>query len=305
MLFSALGSIGERLDSKFITAYFFPAFVAVLGTIWILITAAGGLTFAERVAQWDSAKQAIAVFIILLTTTMIAYMLQALAKPIGQLFAGRMMPRPVKTPLIRGQLRARARARLGLGGIERADRLFPRDPDETHPTAFGNTLAAAADYPRLVYAMEGFHWWPRLQPLLPAEFQEQLAAQETPMRAMLNLSLVSLYLGCLGAAALGLASSQLPIAAAWLVAGCLFASFFYRTAITQAAEFARTIWVAFDLYRYSILEQLHEQEPANLDEERALWQRLGARLHPFEEAMPTGATDAVASPGRTPEVAQS
>ena len=33
MLFSAVGSIGERLDSKFITAYFFPAFIAVLSLV--------------------------------------------------------------------------------------------------------------------------------------------------------------------------------------------------------------------------------------------------------------------------------
>ena len=55
MLFSAIGSLGDRLDSKFITAYFFPAFVAVLGTIAILVTAIGGERFAERIAQFDSA----------------------------------------------------------------------------------------------------------------------------------------------------------------------------------------------------------------------------------------------------------
>jgi hypothetical protein len=33
MLFSAVGAIGDKLDSKFMTAYFFPAFVAVLGSI--------------------------------------------------------------------------------------------------------------------------------------------------------------------------------------------------------------------------------------------------------------------------------
>jgi hypothetical protein len=31
MLFSAVGSLGDRLDPKFMTAYFLPAFVAVLG----------------------------------------------------------------------------------------------------------------------------------------------------------------------------------------------------------------------------------------------------------------------------------
>ena len=79
MLFSAMGSLGERLDSKFITAYFFPAFAAVLGTFWILVAATGGERFAERLEQLDSVQQAIAVVLLLLTTAMIAHLLRALA----------------------------------------------------------------------------------------------------------------------------------------------------------------------------------------------------------------------------------
>jgi hypothetical protein len=56
--------------------------------------------------------------------------------------------------------------------------------------------------------MESYHWWPRLLPLLPVEFQEMLRSMEAPMRAMLNLSLVALYLGGPAAVALGVAASQ-------------------------------------------------------------------------------------------------
>ena len=59
MLFSALGSLGDRLDAKFITAYFFPAFVAVLGTIVILVRALGGERFVEWIEQYDSTKEAL------------------------------------------------------------------------------------------------------------------------------------------------------------------------------------------------------------------------------------------------------
>ena len=68
LLFSAVGAIGDKLDSKFMTAYFFPAFVAVLGSIWILVTAVGGERFAERIEGLDSVKQTIGVVIILLVT---------------------------------------------------------------------------------------------------------------------------------------------------------------------------------------------------------------------------------------------
>lgn len=283
MLFSSIGSIGDRLDSKFITAYFFPAFVAVLGSTWILVAAAGGERFGERIAQLDSVEQAIGVALILLATMMLAHMLRALARPIAQLFAGRAFPELVKKPSTRNQHRVRARFAAGMAS--RGDRLYPHDPAETAPTAFGNVLAATADYPRLVYAMEAYHWWPRLLPLLPVEFQELLRSLETPMRAMLNLSLVFLYLGCLAAVALGLAASQWLTTVVALVAGLLLAQLCYRAAIAQATELARAIWVGFDLYRYEILAKMRQEEPADLESERALWQRLAGRLRELEQPM--------------------
>ena len=295
MLFSALGSIGSRLDSKFITAYFAPAFVAVLGTIWILVVSTGSERFGEWVEQLDSVEQAIAVLILVLVTSMLGHVLQALARPIAQLFAGRAWPEPFQRPLVENQRRARARARLK-ELLTRGDRLYPRDPADTAPTAFGNVLTAAADYPRLVYAMDPYHWWLRLLPLLPVEFQEMLRSIETPMRAMLNFSLVSLYLGCLGAVVLGLLEKSLLTAVVFLVGGVVVADLFYRAAITQATELARNIWVGFDLYRSEILKQLNEALPTSLEEERALWPRLAKRLRELEEQPLETTADVTAQP---------
>jgi hypothetical protein len=89
VLFSALGSLGERIDSRFITAYFFPAFVAVLGSIWILVAAVGGQRAAARIEELDSVEQGIVVGIVLLVTMMLAHMLSALARPIATFYAGR------------------------------------------------------------------------------------------------------------------------------------------------------------------------------------------------------------------------
>jgi hypothetical protein len=295
MLFSALGSIGSRLDSKFITAYFAPAFVAVLGTLWILVVSTGSERFGAWIEQLDSVEQAIAVLVLLLVTSMLGHVLQALARPIAQLFAGRAWPELFQRPLIENQRRARARARLK-ELLSRGDRLYPRDSADTAPTAFGNVLTAAADYPRLVYAMDPYHWWLRLLPLLPVEFQEMLRSIETPMRAMLNFSLVSLYLGCLGAVVLGLAERNLLTAVIFLVGGVVLADLFYRAAITQAAELARNIWVGFDLYRSEILKQLNEAIPTSLDEERALWPHLAKRLRELEEQPLETTADAVSQP---------
>jgi hypothetical protein len=275
MLISALGSIGDRLDSKFITAYFFPAFVAVLGTIAILVRQAGDARFIAWVAQFDSLQQGVIVFALLLGTFMLAHMLRAMARPIAQVFAGRAYPEVVRRLLLPVQERDHARARGDQRAMDRGERLFPRERGDLEPTAFGNILAASADYPRLVYGMETYHWWPRLLPLMPAEFQDALRALETPMRAMLNLSLVALYLGCL-AGALGMTHGDLLAAGVGLALGLFLAGVFYQAAIAQAVELARTIWVGFDLYRYEILKQMNIELPASIEAERALWPRLTA-----------------------------
>ena len=59
----------------------------------------------------------------------------------------------------------------------------------------------------------------------------------------------------------------------------------HRAAVAQAAELARHIWVGFNLCRFHMLEQLCEQEPADLDTERALGQRLAQRLRNLDELM--------------------
>jgi hypothetical protein len=292
VLFSAIGSLGDRLDSRFITAYFVPAFVAVLGSIWVLVTAVGGERFAERIAELDSVEQGIGVALILLVTLMLAHLLSALARPIATVFAGRAFPGPVREWSMRGQLNARLRNRASTFRDGREDRLYPRDPADIQPTAFGNVLAATADYPRLIYAMDTFHWLPRLLPLLPTDFQALLRSQETPMRGMLNLSLVFAYLAFLAVVVLGLLGSQEFAALLALVVGLVLSQLCYRAAVTQATDLARTIWVAFDLYRFSILEQLREEKPGDLGAERALWARLAERLRdleaPLTPTMPVG-----------------
>lgn len=283
MLISAVGAISDRLDAKFLTAYFFPAFIAVLGTSWAVVTSMGGERFVERISGLDSVEQGLLAALLLLVTMMVAHMLRTMARPIAQFFAGRAFPRLVTEPSLRGQLQARSKAQVGSEMVSRGERLFPLDVRDTAPTSFGNVLAALADYPRLVYGMDSYHWWPRLLPLLPTDFQELLRSLETPMRAMLNLSLVSLYLGCMTAIVLGLTEGNLPVAAISLVAGVVVAEVLYRAAVVQAIELARHIWVGFDLYRFAILEQLREQEPANLEEERALWARLSQRLRSLDD----------------------
>jgi hypothetical protein len=305
MFLSALGSLGQRLDAKFVAAYFFPAFVAVLGTIAIVVRQAGNTSFIAWLDQFDSLQQGGIFLVLLLGTLMLAHLLQALERPIGRLYAGRAYPELVRRLLLPAQQSDRARIRLDLSTYQRGERLFPRDPADLAPTAFGNVVAASADYPRAVYGMDTYYWWPRLLPLLPADFLEALRSLETPMRMLLNLSLVSLYLGCL-AGAIGMTHSDLLAAGVGLAFGLFFALVCYQAAIAQAVELARTIWVGFDLYRYEILKQLNEALPETLEAERALWARLGQRLQPLNAAPPAPqatASKAAAARSATPQAA--
>jgi hypothetical protein len=118
------------------------------------------------------------------------------------------------------------------------------------------------------------------------------------MRCMLNLSLVFSYLAFLAVVVLGLMGSQELTALLVLVVGVVLSQLCYRAAVSQATDLARTIWVAFDLYRFSILDQLREEAPADLDAEHALWQRLAGRLHELAAPMPSATNAAGATNSR-------
>jgi hypothetical protein len=56
VLSSALSALTERADSKFLTAYWLPAFVAVLGWLGMLAALAGPGPFVDWVKDLDSVE---------------------------------------------------------------------------------------------------------------------------------------------------------------------------------------------------------------------------------------------------------
>jgi hypothetical protein len=313
VLASALGALGDRLDSKFLTAYWLPAFVAVLGGFGILALLVG----AEQIDAWimnlDSVEQTLAVILIVLAITMAAFVLRALSRPIVKMFAGDALPRAVATWSTRGQLAGKYKAAQELG--DDADRpesvalrqrkatwlsqAFPRDDDNVQPTLLGNVLATAAEHPRVAYMIEGFLWWPRLSPLVPVEFQEMLSETQSPMIALLNLSVIFAGLALGGAPILALAGGNLTAALIVLAGGLLLSRLCYRAAVSQAVELGNRLRVGFDLYRHEILRQLNLEIPADFEEERALWQKLTAEMLglPGDRASPGEERDVEAAKG--------
>jgi hypothetical protein len=245
----------------------------------------------DWVDDLDAVEQSLAVLILLLMVTMLAFVFRALTRTITAVFAGEILPRVMAAWSTRGQLAIKHETErlLGLSSDDPASysmpsqaaipmSVFPRDDAETKPTRFGNVLAAAADHPRLAYAMNGALWWPRLTPVLPSAFQEMLSGALAPMMALLNLSIVFSALALSAIAILGLVGAQWTAAIAFLIVGFLLAWLCYRAAASQATELGSMLRVAFDLYRYEILHQLDIERPGDPSAERALWQRLTIQM---------------------------
>lgn len=306
MLGSAIGALSERIDAKFLTAFWLPAFVFLLGVLGILGLRVGPGQIDAWVSGLDSVEQTLGVLIFVLLISMLALLLRSLTHPITELFAGVALPRPVAQWSTRGQRRAKARTATLLSEEEpqEADSLltatnlwlqqrYPTDDADMRPTLFGNMLASVGEHPRFAYAMEGALWWPRLAPLLPGYFQDTLAAAQAPMMALFNLSLAFFALGPVAVAILGFGGGNWATAFSVLVVTLLFSWLAYRAAVSQATEVGSLLRVAFDLYRRDILEQLGLPEPTDLATERTLWLQLTRQTL----ALPEQTAMAEATPG--------
>lgn len=292
MLSSALSALSDRLDSRFLIAFWLPAFVLVLGGIGIMTALVGPSPLENWALTLGPVAQSLVTILLVLFITMLACVLRALTWPIAATFAGDVLPQAFARWSTRGQQRARSRAvqalraspdaaaftATGRQDRQRLNQLFPQDDRDLMPTLFGNVLATASQHPRLAYAMEGAVWWPRLSPVLPSFFQDMLGSTQAPMMGLLNLSVVFTGLALTGGAALALAGSRWIDALVVLVVGMVLARLCYRAAIGQAVALGSQLGVAFDLYRHDILRQMDLEVPADLEAERALWQQLTREL---------------------------
>jgi hypothetical protein len=292
VLASALSALSDRLDAKFFTAYWLPAFVAFFGSFGVFMIITGPADVEARIYELNSVEQALAVLLVILLVSMFAFVLRAVSRPLIAVFAGDALPRAVAAWSTQGHLRVKHEliARDGVEGkllgktaspqqtAQWLQREFPLDDAETRPTRLGNVLATAAEHPRLAYAMEGLVWWPRLSPVVPVEFQDQLGGAQAPMMALLNLSLVFAALALVGAPLLILADGHGVAAIVILLVGLILSRLCYRAAVNQARELASLLGVAFDLYRHEILRQMDLDVPTDLATERTLWRQLTLQL---------------------------
>ncbi|MFN8591755.1 MAG: hypothetical protein U0031_09880 [Thermomicrobiales bacterium] len=308
MLGSALSALSDRVDSKFLTAYWLPAFVFALGGFIILAICVGMAQIDTWIYDLDSVEQSLGVLLIVLLITMVGFVLRALTRPIAEAFSGAGLPRAVADWSTRGQLRAKQRARKLISGggntntaamLRSLENRFPADDADLQPTLLGNVVASAGEHPRFAYSMEGSLWWPRLAPLLPGYFQDILGGAQAPTMGLLNLTVVFIALAPLGMIVLGVMGSRWVAAIVTTVVVFILARLCYLAAVSQAAELASQLRVAFDLYRYEILNQLDFDRPGDLAAERDLWRRLASEILAIPAPSPPKAS-ADSEPAPTP-----
>ena len=298
MLGSVIGALSDRMDSKFLTAYWLPAFVFVFGSLCTVGLSVGRGRLEAWISDLDAVEQTLAVLMVVLMITMLAFTLRAVTRPITEIFAGMALPAFVANPLRQGQVRAKHRAALVLheemptGALSAAQQenawllsRFPTNDQNLKPTLFGNLLASVGEHPRIAYSMEGAIWWPRLSPLLPGSFQDTLGGAQAPMMALFNLSAVFSGLAFL-AVMIGLVTRQWLVAILACACSLLLARLAYRAAVSQATEVASMLRVAFDLYRFDILDQLGRAHPDDNADERALWLSLTREVMGVKEPKP-------------------
>jgi hypothetical protein len=319
-----LSSLSERLDTSFLTASWLPAFFAVLGNVALFTMLVG----PDAVAAWgynlDSFEETIVAVILLVVITMVGLLLRALSFVTVGFFVGELLPCSVAAWAIRGQQRARSREQRLLGDAAHissaqllrdqvrrlVEQRYPQDETALRPTRLGNLLAAGAEYPWIVYAMDGVLWWSHLTSVLPTDpvdVSQMLEGAQSRLLGLLNLSLVFGVVACEAVVVLGLIGHQWPTAIGVAVGGSVLAWLSYHAAVSQALEVTTQIRAAFNLYRRAILTQMGLTVPDSMAAERALWQTLTQELlgQP-PAATPPGdrAETAAATDGRPEPAAQ-
>lgn len=153
---------------------------------------------------------------------------------------------------------------------------FPRE-DRLLPTTLGNVLRSAEDRVGARYGIEAVTLWPRLYPLLPADFRATLEDEVTQLDVSARLAVTwgataTVVSGMFLADLEGLSSNP-----AWLMivlALWALSLFSYKSAIESAIAHGGDLEVALDLHRALVITAMRLTLPDRLSEETRIFKRL-------------------------------
>lgn len=299
MLNTFLTKIEGLFDRRFLQAYWLPVFVAAAAALGVRAWAAG---LDKTWAWWQSLgpapeqklgdfAQLWVLLALLVVITVVAYLLQALTRPLVQGYEGYWPPRlrRMAARLIQRRWRRLRAARTRAAAAGRMDEYaplqdrlyysYPPQEEQVMPTRLGNVLRAAEVYSGTVYGMDAVFWWPRLWAVLPDGVQKGIEASMMPVITLLNLATLLVVVTVGGAIYLARTQTNWwpPLIAAGVGAVLVWAG--YWGAVAQAREYGQYIRMAVDLYRLDLLKALHQILPQTPQEERVLWDRLSRWLY--------------------------
>ena len=152
---------------------------------------------------------------------------------------------------------------------------YPVDPRRLMPTRLGNLLRAAEEYPRVRYGLPISVSWPRLWLILSEETQSTLAEAREGLNAATRL----LIWGVLFVFWVVWAWWVIPAAAAVILAA-------YWRMLSAAGVYGDLLRAAFDLYRFSLYEQLRWPLPPGTDADLDRSVGRESEAHPAFDLVP-------------------
>jgi hypothetical protein len=157
--------------------------------------------------------------------------------------------------------------------------------DRLLPTALGNVLRSAEDRVGLRYGVDSVTLWPRLFPLLPADYRQSLEDEVTQLDVSCRLAVTWAATAIISLCILMRDASELAANWSWLlvVAGLLGLAYLsYKAAIESALAHGSDLEVALDLHRGLVIEAMRLPAPARLGEERRSFRWLCALLNTYD-----------------------
>jgi len=151
---------------------------------------------------------------------------------------------------------------------------YPSEEHMVRATAFGNTVSAFEDYPRVMYGFESITGWSRLNAVIPKEYREQIGSARALTDLWVNTWFVSLifvieYLAIISYWNYELKFYWIPCIGFVVM---FAASWRARIAAQQWGEWVKA---AFDVFLPALCQKMGYKKPSTIEAERKFWLSIG------------------------------